>query len=122
LFVQKKTDGPPGGPSLPFARRYLSVNCSHARRVSFNCSATRWATTKSPCNKIRSDHEHRGDELCHKRFDCWKHREPESHPVWDVCFKKRDRRGGNPLRKLHFLSLLSDHHKQHYAQENAGGD
>src|SRR5262249_23166068 len=97
----------------------LRVDYSHAGRVSFNRGATCWATAKSPCSEIRSDHEKGCDQLCHKRFDCWKNGEPESHPSRDVCFKKRDRCSGNPLRELHFLGLLADHHEQHDSQQNA---
>src|SRR4029453_18758530 len=113
--------GRPRGPFLPSARRYLSVDCSHAGRVSFDGGATP-ATAKSLCSEIRTDYEHCCDQLCYQRFDCWKNREPESHPSRDVRFKKLDRRSWNPFRQLHFLSLLTDHHKQHDAKQNAGSD
>src|SRR6478609_9068953 len=126
-FVCDRLGGIQQAPCSASARRaeavstgYLSVDCSHGRRVSFDGRAACWATVKSPCSEIRPDHEHCCDQLCHERFDCWKNCEPKSHPSRDVCFKKRDRRGGNPLRALHFLSLLANHHKQHHAQQNAG--
>src|SRR5215469_14091193 len=116
----ERTD-PPVGPYSSM-RRCLRVDCSHAWRMSFNGCATRWATAKSPCSKIRSDHEYCCDELCHECFNCWKNGEPESHPSRNVCFEKRDRRSWNPMRQLHFLSLLADHYEQHYAEQNAGSD
>jgi hypothetical protein len=38
------------------AKCELSIDCSHAGRVSFNRHATRRATSESPCSKIRPDY------------------------------------------------------------------
>src|SRR5262249_6664157 len=43
-------------------------------------------------------------------------------PFRNHWHERRNRRGRDPMRELHFLRLFADHHEQNDAQQNAGSD
>src|SRR5215813_9117249 len=88
----------PTGRTVPGAK--LSVDRSHAWRVSFDRRSTGWATAEAARGKIRSNHEHGCDQLRNESFNGWENGEPDAHPLRDGCLKKSDWRSWDPAGQL----------------------